>query len=160
MPVHTAVYFGECSELGMDRARSLSPRRRSRPARHQEDIHKAKRGHTRRRLHIATVLLVIPLVYLGMPPLLPLKHPQRCVSKLLDCRQVLIGFFQRCRFVGGAMGLAGAAADTCTARLGPLELWEGTQPMNVARRKLYDDLGAQLDHSGLMLGAVPALSCI
>ncbi|BDA45523.1 hypothetical protein COCOBI_07-3100 [Coccomyxa sp. Obi] len=106
--------------MGLDRARSLSPRRRSRPTRHQEDFPRPKKGHTRRRLHIATVLLLIPFVSLGL--------------------WVARWAWQE------------RPTDICSARLDPLELWEGTHPMNVARRKLYDDLGAQLDHSGLMLG--------
>lgn len=43
-------------------------------------------------------------------------------------------------------------SEVCMARLGPLQLWDTSDQMNVARRKLYDDLEAQLGRMGLMLG--------
>lgn len=65
MPVYTALQFEERSDIVMERARSLSPRRRTRPVRHQEDPSRTKKGRSAGRLPRATVVLLIPLVYLG-----------------------------------------------------------------------------------------------
>lgn len=42
--------------------------------------------------------------------------------------------------------------EVCSARLNPLQLWASSRQMNIARRRLYDDLEAQLGQTGLMLG--------
>ncbi|EIE20274.1 hypothetical protein COCSUDRAFT_67560 [Coccomyxa subellipsoidea C-169] len=63
MPVYTALQFEERS---MDRARSLSPRRKSRLPHYQDDPARTKRGKSAARLPRASLILLIPLVYLGL----------------------------------------------------------------------------------------------
>ena len=47
--------------------------------------------------------------------------------------------------------------EVCSARLDPLQLWASSHQMNIARRRLYDNLEAQLGHTGLMLGGATLL---
>lgn len=46
----------------------------------------------------------------------------------------------------------GDPVSVCSARLQGLDLWDGSHHLNLERRRLYDDLEAQLGMAGLSIG--------